>query len=1064
MKSTASRGSLRRVLSFGLVGAFSLSSIVLNEPAAADETPRVQTQEVSSGTYQFHINPSEGGTFDFTVKNAPEGAPLTMRVPSVLQAAELPEGSEHSWLGASGQQAYVIPTAETTRPRSEGRYGISVGPFVGAGVEGKSLSLVEVVAPVGGTYTGYVPAFRASDLNAPPADARGFGTGTQANGELQGTTFPLILTTEPFAQRFTAEGLYCVTYRAAFTPAGGSESQTLDLTQRYAVGDDIAADAPCGGAPEEYPRDGEPEPEPEPSEPTTVSLGGVVWNDANRNQVRDSDESGIAGYRVFIWKGERRVQDGSGQSLVATTDDAGRYLFEGLPVLTDGQETYRVELQRFGTDLENGLTTPSMRVTSSDLSVPGSSQMNLDFGLAHNGTTSQRVLFSGHADLLKPQIDTTGGAQSIHLRAKADDLVPQINEWEDLIVFIGDHEKGRLPGGYEFIGAAGQEVWNSPVAGGSPWIGMSSEDASLPTALGSDGVLMFRLDAVTGLGGGQAPGEVALWEGNSAEQPRLLFSTREGLPRSTPYGLLGHTHFNWTFTAPGTYCLAFGVEARLPDSGQKLTDNRQLTIVVGNDINPNTVQSCENSGSYPQSGTRSFIENDEAAPVVLEGITNSNRQHPRLMLRESDGVSIVQNVGDPSGKLGLIQVDDVVLHGATARVNRGYYSAGVLSFDGAETRADVTWRITDVKGPGEIRTSPSYVPLQEYFDTGLGRTDINVWAGGSLRHPLIETSRPGKYCVAMQWESETAAGATIVEDAVLTLAVDGPLDPQDLFWDESGELVSAGEVWRASEQGALDATCVQDPDSWTQPHEVENPNEEVDEPDNPDDDLPGEGGPGGEVPGGDHSDEGKPDSGQPGDGSPGGDAPGGGGQSGGDQPGTDKPGDDPAGNAQTGGQVPGSGGTTDGISPVPDAQLTEGNRGGVRVPDAASVGQRIAVEVGQGHAGQRVRVWLHSQPVLLDTVTVDEAGAVSVTIPKAAVLGAHKLVVQALDGRLIGWDDLEIRALSPSSSDSERLSDTGVGALLPMIAMAVILLALGAAVYVGSGGDGRGSRLGVRRS
>lgn len=125
-------------------------------------------------------------------------------------------------------------------------------------------------------------------------------------------------------------------------------------------------------------------------------------------------------------------------------------------------------------------------------------------------------------------------------------------------------------------------------------------------------------------------------------------------------------------------------------------------------------------------------------------------------------------------------------------------------------------------------------------------------------------------------------------------------------------------------------------------------------------------------------------------------------------------------------------------TPVPDAQLTDANRGGVRVPDAAVPGSRITVTV-PGHAGRQVRVWLHSDAVLLDTVTLDAAGSATVTIPQDTALGKHKIVVQAMDGSLVGWDDIRIGTPSQVGPDGEWLAATGAERLLPIGALILLV-------------------------
>lgn len=148
----------------------------------------------------------------------------------------------------------------------------------------------------------------------------------------------------------------------------------------------------------------------------------------------------------------------------------------------------------------------------------------------------------------------------------------------------------------------------------------------------------------------------------------------------------------------------------------------------------------------------------------------------------------------------------------------------------------------------------------------------------------------------------------------------------------------------------------------------------------------------------------------------------------------------------------------DQVTPAPDSELTVANRGGVDVPDAATRGQQITVKVGQAHAGGQVRVWLHSTPVLLGTVKLDANGNTQVTIPSNAALGDHKIVVQSLDGSLIGWDGIKMGTASQVGPNGEWLADTGVdaGLLFPLAAGGAMLLLLGAVILMGTAKRRRG--------
>ena len=121
-------------------------------------------------------------------------------------------------------------------------------------------------------------------------------------------------------------------------------------------------------------------------------------------------------------------------------------------------------------------------------------------------------------------------------------------------------------------------------------------------------------------------------------------------------------------------------------------------------------------------------------------------------------------------------------------------------------------------------------------------------------------------------------------------------------------------------------------------------------------------------------------------------------------------------------------------TPIPGAQLTDANKGGVTTsPSTVSQGGRVVLGVGLEYIGDQVRVWLHSTPQLLGTYTVSAAGTVTVTLPVGVAPGDHRIVVQALDGSLIGWAPLKVTALASTGQELE--TTLGVG-----IALALMLL------------------------
>ena len=135
-------------------------------------------------------------------------------------------------------------------------------------------------------------------------------------------------------------------------------------------------------------------------------------------------------------------------------------------------------------------------------------------------------------------------------------------------------------------------------------------------------------------------------------------------------------------------------------------------------------------------------------------------------------------------------------------------------------------------------------------------------------------------------------------------------------------------------------------------------------------------------------------------------------------------------------------------APVPTAALVESARGPVSVPAAAKPGETVTVTIGRGFAGEPVNVWLHSTPTLLASSTVTAAGTVQVVIPTNTTPGAHRIVVVAEDGTLIGWDDILVTAAATTAQAAPgTLASTGVNPAVPGL-FALLLVLAGGAVLV----------------
>ena len=124
--------------------------------------------------------------------------------------------------------------------------------------------------------------------------------------------------------------------------------------------------------------------------------------------------------------------------------------------------------------------------------------------------------------------------------------------------------------------------------------------------------------------------------------------------------------------------------------------------------------------------------------------------------------------------------------------------------------------------------------------------------------------------------------------------------------------------------------------------------------------------------------------------------------------------------------------------PLPGTDLVDDNRNGVTVdPAVATRGQKVTVTVGADAAGDNVSVWMYSDPARIGTGTLTAAGAITVTIPTDAPLGAHRIAVYDADGALLGWADIRI------AGGTGGLATTGSELPVAAIALALMLLVAG---------------------
>ncbi|QQU24778.1 SdrD B-like domain-containing protein [Corynebacterium ulcerans] len=146
-----------------------------------------------------------------------------------------------------------------------------------------------------------------------------------------------------------------------------------------------------------------------------VSVGDLVWHDKNNDGIQnDGDDSGIPGVELKILDPEGNPAKDIDGKLVANvvTDNNGKYLFENLPVLKDGQ-TYTVEVVKNpegfvpaksgATDEDKDSSTKSAQTAPGVLAKDGAQDLTLDFGFIKLGSLSGMTWFDADRDGIRDE-------------------------------------------------------------------------------------------------------------------------------------------------------------------------------------------------------------------------------------------------------------------------------------------------------------------------------------------------------------------------------------------------------------------------------------------------------------------------------------------------------------------------------------------------------------------------------------------------------------------------------------------------------------------------------------
>lgn len=258
---------------FATVAALSTIAATLSiAPGTANAAELVQ--EVGERAQTLGVVSTDDGAA--TVLEGHANEHVVLRIDD-SRISTLPEGPAHQWLGAAGSRGWTTARSVDSQPALSLQFLLD--PTITQGVGRASdravtVSLDGTVAPTGGSYAMYRSGTSGDALaSGPRSDADEFkaGTGTTASGEPQDLSDSFSVPTGAetpqrlgdLVHRFTAPGMYCVSYTFSFHLGEGAEQTTAHRVLKFAVGDEVEGTAECGTAA------ATPAPEPEEEEEPT---------------------------------------------------------------------------------------------------------------------------------------------------------------------------------------------------------------------------------------------------------------------------------------------------------------------------------------------------------------------------------------------------------------------------------------------------------------------------------------------------------------------------------------------------------------------------------------------------------------------------------------------------------------------------------------------------------------------------------------------------------------------------------------------------------------------------
>lgn len=239
--------------------------------------------------------------------------------------------------------------------------------------------------------------------------------------------------------------------------------------------------------------------------------------------------------------------------------------------------------------------------------------------------------------------DLGPGIENNTVVAKVKDDRRQPAKWVDpqsLTFGVGDAARIQAPEALSFVAQTGSQVWMIPATQipGVPWVGMNSQREEIVN--GTNGGVTFTLEKVSG------PGKVAVFSSGSfgsgvGEKVFNGAGSSYVLPANT------HAHFNWVFTAPGTYKLTIAMKVN-PKGGTlqgSASAGGGLTL-AGDEKGPNGRPMVKETVGRTASGAECSLAKTGASSALFVG-------YSAVLLMFGAGVVVARHVTRRRGTAAL---------------------------------------------------------------------------------------------------------------------------------------------------------------------------------------------------------------------------------------------------------------------------------------------------------------------------------------------------------------------------------------------------------------------------